>query len=57
MDVDETRSDDLSRGIDLPLRLLVFAVSHSGDASISDGNVRPPRRCPIAVNHLSATDQ
>ena len=57
VDVDETRSDDLSRGIDLPLRLSVIAVSHSSDASISDGNVRPPRRRRIPVNHLSTTDQ
>ena len=57
VNVDETRSDDLSRGIDLPLRLPVFAVSHGSDAPIFNSNVRPPRRCPVPVNHLSTTDQ
>ena len=57
VDVDEPRSNDLSRGIDLPLRLSVSAVSHGSDAPISNSNVRPPRRCPIPVNHQSTTKQ
>ncbi len=57
VDVDETRGNDLSRGIELPLCLQASTVSHGCDASVSDGNIRLPRRRPVAVNHLSTTDQ